>query len=104
MVNKTYMICVGVGGKLCLLLLIGVRTLPLLRCLGITFLPFSKSEIDQYKVPSKYTRDFLGVLYVLTNLCSFWMDGKYILLSYSSKALAPGFYVLSSSIISTLSL
>jgi hypothetical protein len=27
-------------------------------------LPFSRKEIDGYKVPSKYTIDFLGVLYV----------------------------------------
>jgi hypothetical protein len=26
--------------------------------------PFSRKEIDKYKVPSKYTMDFLGVFFV----------------------------------------
>jgi len=49
-----------VGRKLCLL--IGVRTFPLLRSRhNIT--PIWTREIDEYNVASKYTRDFLGVLY-----------------------------------------
>ncbi len=49
------------GGKLCLL--IGVRTLSLLRSRHNIPPIFSRREIDGYKVPSKYTTDFLGVLY-----------------------------------------
>jgi hypothetical protein len=49
-----------VGGKLCLL--IGVRTLPLLKCRH-NIPPFFRRESDGYKAPSKYTSDFLQVLY-----------------------------------------
>jgi hypothetical protein len=49
-----------VGGKLCLF--IGARTLSLLRSRHDIRLIFSRREIDGYKVPSKYTTDFLGVL------------------------------------------
>jgi hypothetical protein len=40
----------------------GERTLPLLLAVGIMSLPFSRRKIDGYKVPSKYTTDFLQVL------------------------------------------
>jgi hypothetical protein len=54
-----------VGGNLCLL--IGVRTLSLLRS-RYNILPFSGREIDGCKVPSKYTTDFLPVLYIKHSL------------------------------------
>jgi hypothetical protein len=38
----------------------GLRTLPLLRSKHIISLPFSRREIDRYKVPSKYSTDFLS--------------------------------------------
>jgi hypothetical protein len=51
--------------KLCLL--IGVRTLSLFRSRHNIPPIFSSREIDGYKVPSKYTTDFLGMLYNYIN-------------------------------------
>jgi hypothetical protein len=60
--NQTYIDHEGVGVAGILCLLICVRTLPLLRS-SHNSPPSSKKEIDGNKVPSKYTTDFLWVLY-----------------------------------------
>jgi hypothetical protein len=56
--------CARVRDILCLL--VGVRTLSLLS--GYNILPLSGREIDGCKVPSKYTTDFLPVLYIKHSL------------------------------------